>query len=421
MPGGRVASRVPSTQHRIMAWVSFTLIVATIALLGHLYLYRRLFRPVLPHGSARRAAGIALATLALSLLSRRPLRVLGSDIAQAQAIVAYTWLAVALWLLLATVLKDLTALVMAPFRGRKPVSKNHEPPTAQAARQVSGPDLSRRAMLARGVHHGLHVGALLGGSTAAAYGAFRAFAPAEISEVEVRLPRLSRSLDGMTLVHLSDIHVGPFIDAAFLDVLVERANAQRPDAVVITGDLVDGSVATLGPAVARLSRLRSRFGTYFVTGNHEYYSGHRAWCGFLEQLGITVLRNRSVRLGDGGAALNLAGVDDWSAGRRFPGSGYDLQTALAGRDPDRATVLLAHQPVNFEVAVDRGVGLQLSGHTHGGQVFPMTMLVQMRYPFCRGLYHHRDSHIYVSRGCGFWGPPSRIGSPPEIAALHLTV
>jgi uncharacterized protein len=267
---------------------------------------------------------------------------------------------------------------------------------------------------------GLPVTVLAGGAITAVYSSGRAFAASEISEVPVRLPRLPRTLDGLTIVQLTDVHVGPFIGRRFVERLVAQANALAPDLVVITGDLVDGNVPTLGHAVSALGGLRARFGSHFVTGNHEYYSGVGAWVPFLEGLGISVLRNRRVAIGDAGGTFDLVGVDDWSGARRRGGQGYDLEAALRGRDRDRAAVLLAHQPRNFEAAASRGIGLQISGHTHGGQIFPMTALVGLEFADTRGLYRHEESHIYVSRGCGFWGPPSRLGSPPEIARLVLT-
>ena len=234
----------------------------------------------------------------------------------------------------------------------------------------------------------------------------------------VRLPGLPRALDGFSIVQLTDIHVGNMVERRFLDELVRRANALRPDLVAVTGDLVDGDVSTLGSSVAALESLSSRHGTFFVTGNHDHYSGAAAWTAFLERLGVQVLRNRHVRIGEGSASLDLIGVDDWGA--RLTGGGYDLEAALAGRDPERASVLLAHQPANFRVAAGRGIGLQLSGHTHGGQIFPFTLAVSLAWEFSAGLYRAGDAHIYVSRGCGFWGPPMRIDSPPELVKIVLT-
>jgi predicted MPP superfamily phosphohydrolase len=249
------------------------------------------------------------------------------------------------------------------------------------------------------------------------YGIASALGPPEVTEVPFRLPRLPKALSGLTLVQLSDLHVGDVLQAGFIEEVVARCNALRPDAVVITGDLVDGTVERLGRFIAPLQGLRSRWGTYYITGNHDYYSGADAWCDALSGLGFNVLRNRRVILGDAGASIDLVGVDDW--GHRHNGMGYDLKAALVGRDPGRASVLLAHQPANVEYAVRRGIGLQLSGHTHGGQVFPVTAMVRAFWPYSRGLYRLGASGIYVSRGAGFVGPPMRVDSPPEIARITL--
>jgi predicted MPP superfamily phosphohydrolase len=240
-------------------------------------------------------------------------------------------------------------------------------------------------------------------------------------EVPVRLPRLPPALDGLTVVQISDLHVGPTIRQREVDRVVAQANALRPDVVAITGDLVDGTVRELGPIVEGLARLRARYGVHFVTGNHEYYSGVDAWLPYLGRLGIRVLRNERVEIGDAGARLDLAGVDDWHAGRYGRGHGYDLGRALEGRDPERALVLLAHQPLGVEAGIRAGMGLQLSGHTHGGQIFPFNLAVRAAFRYVKGL--HRldggEGSIYVSRGTGYWGPPMRLGVPPEIARITL--
>jgi predicted MPP superfamily phosphohydrolase len=206
--------------------------------------------------------------------------------------------------------------------------------------------------------------------------------------------------------------------------IVDQTNALRPDVVAVTGDLVDGTVAELGNAVSHLGRLQARYGVYFVTGNHEYYSGVDAWIAELRRLGLRVLRNERVRIGDAGASIDLAGVDDWSAGRFGNGHGPRLDAALAGREPDRSLVLLAHQPRGVDEAVRSGVELQVSGHTHGGQIFPFSLIVGAVYPYLAGLYAHAEDgaagQIFVSRGVGYWGPPLRLGSPPEIPKIVLT-
>ncbi len=222
------------------------------------------------------------------------------------------------------------------------------------------------------------------------------------------------------MVQLTDVHVGPTIGHAFIDDIVRRTNALQPDLIAITGDLVDGSVEQLRDAVAPLARLRARHGVYFVTGNHEYFSGAAPWLNELGRLGIRVLRNERVSIGEGEASFDLGGIDDHSAARH---GGLEpaaaVSQALSGRDPKRELVLLAHQPRSLLEAARFGVGLQLSGHTHGGQIWPFKYLVRLQQPFVEGLHRSGDAQIYVSRGTGYWGPPMRLGAPAEIT--HVTL
>jgi predicted MPP superfamily phosphohydrolase len=231
-----------------------------------------------------------------------------------------------------------------------------------------------------------------------------------LRDVEVRLPRLPKRLDGTTIVQLTDIHVGPTIGREFIEQIVERTNSVEPDVIAITGDLVDGSVTELGEDVAPLAKLRARYGVYFVTGNHEYYSGADAWCAELERIGIRVLRNECVTIGDDGASFDLAGIDDHRG---------DLPGAVRGRDPKRELVLLAHQPRAIFDAVRHGVGLQLSGHTHGGQIWPWNYFVRLQQPVVSGLRRFGETWLFVSNGTGYWGPPMRLLAPAEITQIRL--
>jgi predicted MPP superfamily phosphohydrolase len=198
-------------------------------------------------------------------------------------------------------------------------------------------------------------------------------------------------------------------------------NALEPDVVAITGDLVDGSVRELAGAIAPLAGLRAKHGVFFVTGNHEYYSGATEWIAYLRTLGVRVLRNERVALEVGGAtAIDVAGVDDASARRSgVPGHRMDVEGALAGRDPERVLVLLAHQPKAIVKAAAHGVDLQLSGHTHGGQIWPWGCLVKLDQPYVSGLHRHESTQVYVSAGTGYWGPPMRLMAPAEITRLEL--
>ncbi len=239
-----------------------------------------------------------------------------------------------------------------------------------------------------------------------------------LREIDVTLKRLPAPLDGTTVVQLTDLHVGPTIGRGFLERLVQRSNALSPDVVAITGDLVDGRVGDLAHALAPLRDLQARWGVYFVTGNHEYYSGVNEWLAYLATLGVRVLRNERVAIGDAPHTFDLAGIDDHSSGG-FPGHGPDLPRALEGRDPTRELVLLAHQPRAVKEAARHGVGLQLSGHTHGGQIWPFKWAVRLAQPHVAGLARLQDTLLYVSRGGGFWGPPMRLAAPAEITLITL--
>ena len=276
-------------------------------------------------------------------------------------------------------------------------------------------DPSRRQALARIT--GAAVSTAVVGHVA--YGATRALGDAQVVDVPVTLPKLPEQLDGFTIVQLTDVHVGGTIQKELVEELVARTMALRPDIIALTGDFVDGSVEQLAPHVAPFAKLSAPHGVYFITGNHEYYSGADAWIAKWRELGVRVLRNERVSIERDGAAFDLAGVDDHGA-HKYPGHGMDVAKAVAGRDPSRALVLLAHQPRQVHVAAKHGVDLQLSGHTHGGQVWPWHYIVSLQQGgLLAGRYQIGDTQLYVSRGAGYWGPPVRVGAPPEITRVRL--
>jgi predicted MPP superfamily phosphohydrolase len=238
-------------------------------------------------------------------------------------------------------------------------------------------------------------------------------------EVRVRLERLPSELSGLTIAQLSDVHIGPTLRRDFLEEVVSETNALAPDVIAITGDLVDGSVEALRDQVAPLAKLKARYGVFFVTGNHEYYSGADEWCAELERMGIRVLRNERVSIGTAESSFDLVGVDDYHAHQFGNGHGADLARATRGRDPSRELVLLAHQPRAVFEAVEHGVGLQLSGHTHGGQIWPWSLMVRLQQPVVSGLARFGRTLVYVSNGTGYWGPPMRLGAPAEITKVVL--
>jgi predicted MPP superfamily phosphohydrolase len=389
---------------RLLGISLFFLTTALVTGLGHLYLYRRLVLPTTTTRTQRRWGAAAIGAMWIGLTFARILTLrVGGTPAKVVAVAFWVWFSLGLYMGLSFFAADVVRLGhWLSYRAR-----GARPPKV---------DESKRLFLARSVAGASAVVA----ASVSGWGSYRALGAPEISEVPIKLPHLPKALDGLTIVQISDIHIGDILGGDFLAELVERCNALKPDLVAITGDLVDGSVRELGSTIATLQGLRSRYGTYFCTGNHDYYSGADAWCRALGQMGITVLRNRHVSIGDKGASFDLLGVDDWGARHSGYRQGYDLKAALAGRDPERASVLLAHQPANLDAVAQAGLGLQLSGHTHGGQMWPFTELVSLRWPRSRGEYAlGNGSSLYVSRGTGFWGAPMRVDSPPEIVKVTL--
>jgi predicted MPP superfamily phosphohydrolase len=242
---------------------------------------------------------------------------------------------------------------------------------------------------------------------------------ARVVKVDVPLRGLPPQLEGFTIAQITDIHVGPTIKRDYVEAIVERVNSLGADMVAITGDLVDGSVRELAHHTEPLTRLESRHGTYFVTGNHEYYSGAHAWIREIRRLGANVLVNEHVVIERGGATLAIAGVTDYSAHYFDPSHRSDPQAALAGAPHEAIKVLLAHQPRTAAAAVQAGVDLQLSGHTHGGQFWPWNLFVRLQQPFTSGLERLGRMWIYISNGTGYWGPPMRFGIPSEITQIRL--
>ena len=242
---------------------------------------------------------------------------------------------------------------------------------------------------------------------------------AAVRRIDVPIDTLPRALHGFTIVQITDLHIGPTIGRDHVEAIVAAVNGLGADMVAITGDLVDGSVRQLTSHVEPLARLASRHGTFFVTGNHEYYSGAHAWLGELRRLGLKVLMNEHVVVAHEGAELVVAGVTDHGAHHFDPAHRSDPAAAIAGAPEAAAKVLLAHQPRSAAAAAKAGFHLQLSGHTHGGQFLPWNWFVRLQQPFTAGLDRLDSLWVYTSRGTGYWGPPKRFGAPSEITCLRL--
>ncbi|MEV4094286.1 metallophosphoesterase [Streptosporangium saharense] len=388
--------------------MGFVVLIVLMTTLVHYYLWRRLVRATTAPGPLRRA--LTWATVVLGALI--PLTLVGSHSDWGRVLVwpGFLWLAVMYYLAVFLVLLEVPrAVALAVLRRRTRVLA---PAGAPEPREEG---LNRRDFVARTAAAVAGAGALVTVGT----GVRTALGDPVIERVSVTLPGLDPRLGGLRFAVVSDIHLGPLTGIGHTERIVRMVNGLQADVVAIVGDLVDGTVAELGPLARPLRSLESRHGSYFVIGNHEYYTanGPDEWVEELRDLGVRPLRNERVEIAHAGAVLDLAGVDDvtGSAG----GGGPDFERTFGGRDPARSAVLLAHQPVQAVQAAKYGVDLQLSGHTHGGQMVPFNLIVPLQQPLVSGLGEVDGTQVYVTRGAGFWGPPVRVGAPPEITLLEL--
>jgi uncharacterized protein len=393
-------------------------IVGLSVVLGlmHLYLWKRLIKDTTRPGRTRwilTAALIALATLLIAALIVP--RVVGLTDSGWFAWPGYIWFGLAAYLFLTLLVLEPVRFAVLGWIKRKPAKTTTTITTDPPAEEPTGPPtLNRRVFLAR-------VSAVAAGAASVSLvgvGASNALGPPDLLRVPVRLRKLDPAFNGFRIAVVSDIHLGPLSGRAHTERIVEMINESAPDLVAIVGDVVDGSVDELGPAVEPLRDLDSREGTFFVTGNHEYFvEDPFSWLRELERLGVQPLRNENTAIRRGTAAFNLAGVNDVSGESHSEAPDFDR--ALSGLNPSRPTILLAHQPILVEEAAARAVDLQLSGHTHGGQVWPFHYVVRLAQPSLAGLTTVDNTQLYVTRGAGFWGPPVRIGAPPDITVLTL--
>ena len=383
--------------------IGFGAVVGLAMALLHGYLWWRLVRGTTGPGRRRRlltAGTVVLAvlpTLAIGTRNRLP-----AALATSLDWVGYSWLGLAFYLFLAV-------LVTEPIRVAVRL--------LQRSQQRADDDaLPRRQFLARG----LALGAAAVAVGTAGTGAVLANSAPVVRRVPIHLPRLDPALAGLRIVTFGDAHLSTTYGGRRFERVVELVNAQRPDVVAIVGDLAEGTLEALREDVAPLGDLVSSQGVFFVTGNHEYFTDTENWLRHLPTLGVDVLRNERVPIGRGTASFDLAGIDDRTAAASgLPGHGADLDAALDGRDDDVPVVLLAHQPVQVEQSRAAGVDLQLSGHTHGGQLWPFDYAVRLDQPAVEGWSSHGSTQLYVTSGAGYWGPPMRVGARPEVTVIEL--
>lgn len=393
--------------------VLFFLVLLSTWAAMHIWVGRRLTRRgrQYPAWATRMIWGIlvAFASLPLLVMFGRRLGVVGADL-DLLAWIGFMFLGMSSLLIALTMMVDIPWLSFELVRWLR----QRRRPTEPDATPASPP---RRQFFADLANYGIVGGAT--GLSAIGFGEARRVP--RVVEVEVLIADLHADLDGLRIVQLTDVHIGPTIRGTWLDKVVDIVNELDADLVALTGDFVDGSVEELGHELAGLGRIRARHGSYFVTGNHEYYSGGPAWCAAIDEIGPTVLLNEHRLITHGEARLLVAGVTDLGAGGHVREHASDPAKAKAGAPPHDLSLLLAHQPRSIYGAVEAGFDLQLSGHTHAGQYFPMSVLIHLMQPYVSGLSRHEGTRtqIYVSRGTGYWGPPNRAGSPSEITLLTL--
>ena len=395
----------------------FIVVLSAVLGLMQFYLWKRLVKDTTRPGRTRwvlTAVLIALTTLLVATLILP--RVIGVTESAWFAWPGYLWFALVVYLFLTLLVLEPVRLVLRWRGKRKPLEASASATTEPVAEDepTASPAVNRRVFLAR-------AGAVAAGAASVSLvgvGAANALGPPDLLQVPVRLRRLDPAFNGFRIAVVSDIHLGPLSGRAHTERIVRMINETAPDLVAIVGDVVDGTVDELGPAAEPLRDLDSREGTFFVTGNHEYFvEDPLSWLRELERLGVQPLRNENTAIRRGAAAFDLAGVNDIAGESRSDAPDFDR--ALSGLDSSRPTVLLAHQPVQVEEAAARGVDLQLSGHTHGGQMWPFHYIVRIAQPSLAGLSKVDNTQLYVSRGAGFWGPPVRVGAPPDITVLSL--
>ena len=311
-------------------------------------------------------------------------------------------------------LRDILWLALGTARGTRKLAWKLKGTPAPI--RPSSMDPGRRRFLVNAMNAGI----VATSGSLSLYGLWEAKRIPEVNEVSIPIPNLPRDLEGFRIVQTTDIHLGPTCGREWVEQVVERINTLSPHVAVFTGDLADGPVSRYGPDAAPLGDIQAPLGRYFVTGNHEYYSGVGPWLEKVRQLGFTPLINEHRLLQPDKGRLLLAGVTDYRAGGRMEGHASSPRAAVAGTQASDVKILLAHQPKSVFEAAEAGFDLQISGHTHGGQFLPWHAVVGLDQPYLSGLHRHEGTLIYVSRGTGYWGPPLRLGAPSEITLFKLT-
>jgi len=378
-------------------WVGFVIVFSVITILyggAHCYIYSWFVRMAEPPKKVRR---IVLSLFILLVASFPIAKILGwhdfDALNYLLTLIASVWMGLVLYFFLFALGSDFLISLGKIFR------------------------LKPKGFVRHGLFYGRAlVAGIIGGVLIIGACALQEARNLGVKRLEIPLRGLPAELDGFSLVQVSDVHYGMLTTNRELSRIVDRVNGLHPDIVVITGDLVDESISHMEEMKAPLSHLKSREGIFAITGNHEYFAGVDRAVAIMKGVNIRVLRNEAQVLPGG---LQILGIDDPMGTRRMGEPAPDLDRLISSLNPQRPSILLFHQPILFERAASLGIGLQLSGHTHGGQLFPICYISKLIYPLTPGLHQIGKSYLYVSLGTGTWGPPMRLKAPPELVYIRL--
>lgn len=378
--------------------IIFFILFFAVTILFHIIVWKTLVKKIFTNINAKHGLQIFLG---ISILTIGISKIISTfymyPFANLINLIAMTWFGVIFFTAMSFVFMDIAKFFIKYFLPKK----GHSP--------------ERRLFLQRS----LYSSALVGVTAASSVGVAQGLKKPLLVEVEVPVKNLPEEFENFKIVQITDLHVGPFIKKNYVNYVVDMANDLKPDLMALTGDFVDGQISHLKDDIEPIKKLTSKWGSFFVTGNHEYYSGVNQWIDHFRGIGVNVLRNESKQIIINNKTLNIVGVDDWRAKSYFDDHGPDYPKAFKNCNAENLTVLLSHQPKAFDTAIKYGTDLQLSGHTHGGQIWPFNWAVALTYDYVKGLYKKENSHIYVSSGTGLWGPIMRLGTQAEITLLKL--
>ncbi len=388
---------------RLLNFILFFLTVATLIIFIHYYFWIRLFRDTgLSEISKISGVLIIIIPSVFFVIAMVSSQVLSLKYSFPLLWMAYLWLGIVMLMFFSLIFTDLLRLVFFLYT-KLPFSETF----------VLNPE--RRQFISVIIAIGVLTVTLI----MSVIGVKNYFAPVTVKTINISLPGLPEVFKGFKIVQISDLHVGQLMTKTQLEKVVQQTNRLEPDLIAITGDLTDGSIKKLLNETKPIKDLEARYGVYFVTGNHEYYSGVQSWVPAIENMGIQVLANESVKIQKDGQKFYLIGVNDHEAKRFDENHKSDFEQAFSGLDDNLKKILLAHQPLLVKDAAKYNVDLVLAGHTHGGQIWPFNYLVYLQQPFLKGFYEYKNTKLYVNQGTGCWGPPMRLGSENEITEIIL--